>query len=143
MLSRSCSATSRAHPANGVRQHIRVNCRVVLISAEVRGAGARDATPCQLDSPAPVVDPLARTVAPLSRPKSCQNTFDPITGTVPEQDISVTHVMDQARSLEMRLFLVPLPSPCGGDAYADVIDSALRQLCEVSARSGEGRAEAG
>jgi diphthamide synthase (EF-2-diphthine--ammonia ligase) len=56
-------------------------------------------------------------------------TFDEGTGVVPEQEIQVTEIMDQARALDAHLLLVPLPTPCGSDAYLKTVDSALRGLC--------------
>eukprot|EP00802_Teleaulax_amphioxeia_P008743 Tamp_08752.p1 GENE.Tamp_08752~~Tamp_08752.p1 ORF type:complete len:712 (-),score=155.10 Tamp_08752:146-1975(-) len=56
-------------------------------------------------------------------------TFDESTGVVPEQEIQVAQVVDQARALGTQLLLVPLPTPCGGDAYLQTVDSALRNLC--------------
>lgn len=56
-------------------------------------------------------------------------TFDPVTGAVPEQEIEISKVIDQARALDTQLMLVPLPSPCGGDAYVTTADAALDLLC--------------
>ena len=58
-------------------------------------------------------------------------TFDAESGVVPEQDIKVTHIMDQARALDQQLLLVPLPSPCGGKEYTCAVDGALTHMCEA------------
>ena len=39
--------------------------------------------------------------------------------------------MEQARALGVRLMLLPLPAPCGGDTWAKAVDDSLKVLCDA------------
>lgn len=57
-------------------------------------------------------------------------TFDPARDIVTEQEIPLSEVMSQAKSLKHDLMVVPLPKSCPNTLYVDTIEAALKELRE-------------
>lgn len=52
-------------------------------------------------------------------------TFSRSSDIVPYQEISVSHIKEQARNLDLEIILVPLPKDCSNDYYLQEIDKNL------------------
>lgn len=56
------------------------------------------------------------------------NTFDPISNIVPEQDIALSDIMEQAKALHMDMLIVPLPRASPNQTYVDTVEQSLQIL---------------
>eukprot|EP01138_Halocafeteria_seosinensis_P000089 gb/GECG01000091.1/.p1 GENE.gb/GECG01000091.1/~~gb/GECG01000091.1/.p1 ORF type:complete len:693 (+),score=94.86 gb/GECG01000091.1/:1-2079(+) len=55
-------------------------------------------------------------------------TFDDSSQRIPEQNIPIHSVFDQAQALQVDLMAVPLPSMCPNDSYVSAVEGAIERI---------------